>query len=120
MKTLKHYLAAMTIAGLVSLADQAFADPVYRPESPLTRETATIVRGHDLDLTKSEDIQLLYERIRSAARSLCQVEHSAPWDIKRIRHQRECFEHSVDRAVARTNEPALTALHRAEERVARR
>jgi UrcA family protein len=120
MKTLKHHLAAMTIACLASLAHQAFADPVYRPESPLTPETATTVRADDLDLTKPEDVQSLYERIRGAARSLCEVEHSAPWDIKRSKHKRECFEQAVDRAVARTNEPALTALHRAEERVASR
>jgi UrcA family protein len=119
MKTLKHYLAAMTIAGLMPLA-QAVADPVYRPESPLTRDTATTIRADDLDLTKPKDIQLLYERIRGAARSLCEVEHSALWDIKRTLHKRECFEQAVDRAVARTNEPALTALHRAEERVASR
>ena len=120
MKTLKHSLAAMTIVGLVSLANQTFADPVYRPESPLTPDTATTVRADDLDLTKPEDIQLLYERIRGAARSLCKVEHSAPWDIKRTLHKRECFEQAVDRAVARANEPALAALHRTEERVASR
>ena len=120
MKTLKRCLAAMTIAGLVSVAGQTVADPVERPESPLTRDRSTTVPVDDLDLTKPEDIQLLYDRVRRAARVLCEVEHSAPWDIKRFQHERECFEQAVDRAVARTDEPALTALHRAEERVASR
>jgi UrcA family protein len=120
MKTLKHHLAAMTIAGLLPLAAQSFAEPVYRLESPLTPETSTRVRADDLDLAKPEDVRLLYGRIRAAARSLCEVEHSAAWDIKRIRHQRECFEQAVDQAVARANEPALAALHRAEERIASR
>jgi UrcA family protein len=112
MKTLNKVLAALTFAGpLVGIAGQASADPSQRLESPLTPDTAKIVRAADLDLTKPADIQVLYKRIRGAARTLCETEQSAPWDVKRNLHRRQCFERAVARAVARVNQPALTALH---------
>lgn len=113
MKTLKSCLAALTIAGLFSgIAGQATG-------SPLTPDVTKAVRTADLDLTKPEDIQALYDRIRGTARSLCETEHSAPWDLKRNLHKRRCFDQAVERAVGNADLPLLTALHRgARDRVA--
>jgi len=78
------------------------------------------VGAADLDLSRSEDAEVLYDRIQTAARSLCRAE-KAPWDVKGVLHQRECFDSAVADAVSRAREPRLTAIHRAErerERVA--
>jgi len=106
MKTRKTFLAALTIAGLLAgLTRQATA-------SPVTPDVAKTVRTAEFNLAKPEDVEALYDRIRRTARSLCEAEHSAAWDVKRGLHKRRCFEQAVERAVARANEPALNALHR--------
>jgi UrcA family protein len=77
------------------------------------------VLAADLDAAKPEDVQTLYDRIRSAARIVCRREYSAAWDLKRIFHRQQCFERAVDQTVAEVGVPQLTALHRGEiERVA--
>jgi UrcA family protein len=121
MKTLQESIATLTVAGLlVGFSATLSADPA-EPQSPLTPDITAAVPAADLDLSKAEDVETLYQRIRRTARSLCKTEHSAPWDVKRNLHQRECFERAVERAVAGANQPALTALHRgAASRVASR
>ena len=82
------------------------------------RETTVDTAG--LDPSRLADAQTLYSRIRSAAHSVCRAEKAA-WDGKAVHHQRQCVEEAVATAVARANQPLLTAVHRAGgERVAER
>ena len=78
------------------------------------------VSASDLDLSRLEDVQILYRRIQSTARSLCSRAYvSAPWDVKRVLHRKRCYEEAVGNAVSGTGHAELAAVHRGEiDRVA--
>ena len=68
---------------------------------------ARVVRYDDLDVTHEDGAAVLYERIRTAARSVCKrtfhdpaLESLAPTSI--------CVKGAMRRAIARVNSPALT------------
>jgi len=66
----------------------------------------------DLDLSRPEDVRVLYRRLRYAASEVCQpaplVELSAhaAWE--------QCYRAALERAVVQVNAPQLLALHRAQ------
>jgi UrcA family protein len=62
----------------------------------------------DLDLSTQAGAATLYHRIRGAARTVCGDEGSSYTD-KAI--WRACFNRAVGDAVAKVNNPQLTALH---------
>jgi len=73
---------------------------------PATRSVGVGFR--DLDLSTASGVTRLYIRIQAAARSVCQYEPSSPreqtvWQF--------CVRPTVDAAVAKVNNPLLTALH---------
>jgi UrcA family protein len=72
---------------------------------------AMTVRFADLDLTKPQDAAVLYQRIRFAARLVCNTA-SSPWDGSQVRNWARCFNSAVEEAVLRVDRPALTALYR--------
>jgi len=73
-----------------------------------------------LDLTTRADAEVLYTRIRQAARALCTAAVTTG-DGKRFSKRRDCIEETVDESVDRFNQPMLTAVHqRSAERVASR
>jgi UrcA family protein len=68
-----------------------------------------VVKFTDLDLTRSAGVAVLYTRIKQAARDVC-----APFNSRAlgsIADARSCTEHSIARAVADVNAPALTSYH---------
>jgi len=82
-------------------------------------QSSKAINASDLDMEKPEDVQTLYERIRTAARIVCRTETSNLWDVKRVLHKQQCFEATVDNVVNGVAQPELTAVHRGEiERVA--
>jgi UrcA family protein len=84
-------------------------------ESPNQR-----VESRDLDLSRFADVEALYGRIRSAARSVCRADR-ASWDVKRVLHARLCVEDAIESAIAQADQPLLTTVHRAfQERLAQR
>ena len=100
----------------------SFANPVaaLEPGQGFDPGLATTVGTAGLDLSRPTDAETLYSRVRKAAISVCRAE-KALWDGKAFLHQRLCVEEAVASAVARANEPLLTAVHRAtRERVASR
>lgn len=78
------------------------------------------VAYQDLDLTRDQDVERLYSRLRSAARSVC-----SSWDgrtlFERMQH-RQCFDSALTEAVSDVNVTQLTKLHGASEtqRIAQR
>jgi UrcA family protein len=64
----------------------------------------------DLDLSKPVGVQILYGRIKAAARKVC-----SPLDetkqLQRMQQWRDCYETAVADAVTRIDRPTLTALH---------
>jgi len=71
----------------------------------LPAQADTRVNFGDLDLSSSEGIATLYQRIESAARLVCK-DRLAPWS-------RRCYDATIEDAVATIDQPQLTALHSA-------
>lgn len=66
----------------------------------------------ELDLSKAQGLEVLYKRIKRAARFVCGSDHS-PLTMSRARHATECYQDTLEDAVRQVNRPRLTALHRA-------
>ena len=83
----------------------AFAICVALAGVSLPAQADTRVNFGDLDLSSSEGIATLYQRIESAARLVCK-DRLAPWS-------RRCYDATIGDAVATIDQPQLTALHSA-------
>ena len=68
-----------------------------------------VVQFADLDLTRSAGVMVLYARIKSAARQVCEPINDR--DVGASQAARKCVEESIARAVADVNAPALTGYH---------
>jgi UrcA family protein len=64
-----------------------------------------IVRFADLDISSSEGVTMLYRRIRSAARTVCEPVDARTLEAKIPRHG--CEDQAVERAVAQVNAVSL-------------
>ena len=69
----------------------------------LPAQADTRVNFGDLNLSSSEGIATLYQRIESAVRLACK-DRLAPWS-------RRCYDATIEDAVAKIDQPQLTALH---------
>ncbi len=102
-------IAALTLATvLTASASVALADP----PSGTPQEPSRKVRFSDLDLSKPDGAEALYQRIQMSAHLVC-TDSSAPWDAERQETYERCYKATVEDAVSRVNRPQLTALHRA-------
>ncbi len=70
-----------------------------------------IVKFADLDLTDTRAVEVLYERIKSAADKVCEPADSR--SVETLVHVRRCMKHAVAQAVRDVNSPGLTSLHMA-------
>ena len=68
------------------------------------------VDASDLDLQDPGDAQILYDRITLSAAMVCRSD-SASWDSQVVRHFNRCKTAVIEKAVARFNQPLLTAVH---------
>lgn len=92
------YSTAIVVACLL-LASNAFADDQTRSET---------VRFADLKVDTSAGADVLYRRIQSAARRVCSYDATS---IQGPSVWQDCVRPSIDAAVAKVNNPQLTALH---------
>lgn len=70
-----------------------------------------------LDISKPQGLQVLYARLKDAARSVCDLDN-APRNLARMRNAKACYQSTLDNAVRQVNRPTLTAMHRAKKRPA--
>jgi len=105
-KTLKTVPAILSACVLLVLSGQAAAQNPRLPDLP--RATIDV---SDLDLNKPGDAEILYGRIRQAARRVCTLEHDNWYDKARLRHRNRCVEAAVEHAVYRARQPQLTLVH---------
>jgi UrcA family protein len=66
----------------------------------------------DLNLTKSQDTERLYRRLRAASKSVCSDFKKAKSVVMRNRY-RDCTTRALSEAVDTIGHPSLTALHAA-------
>lgn len=71
------------------------------------------VSYRDLDLSRSTDVQRLYQRLKHAARSVC-LDEPAAEQFVRHRAWQGCYDHSLDSAVMQIRSPELLALYRSQ------
>ena len=103
--------ALILIAISLIAAGQTFAADPRAPASQSVENKAGIrVRYADLDLSKPQDVSILYKRISRAARDNCGTD-AAAWD-GRTSLLKKCIGQTIEDAVNRINKPLLTALHR--------
>jgi UrcA family protein len=75
----------------------------------------TAQRFADLDLSHSQGAAVLYRRLKGAAETVCGVEGSVlSRDLGSHKRSQECIRSALDAAVAKVNQPALTAYYRAQ------
>jgi UrcA family protein len=79
-------------------------------------EPVQIVRSmpvgiRDLDLTRQHDVEVFYYRVRRAADRVCEVTAAGTWPSQTQSIDQECVQRAVAGAVARVNQPLVTAYH---------
>jgi UrcA family protein len=99
---IKVYTAISCAMGAAALCT-ALTTSVLAEDVP-----SKIVRFHDLDLSTSEGAQVLYSRIRAAARDVCAM--STGGDPILGPAIKACIDKTVDKAVKGVNAPMLTRL----------
>jgi UrcA family protein len=92
------YWTAILLA-CVLVASNAFADDQIRTET---------VKFADLNVDTPAGVEVLYRRINSAARRVCGYEAASVYANS---NWQNCIRPTVDAAVAKVNNPMLTALH---------
>jgi UrcA family protein len=104
------WISSLAVAAAVSLVSL----PSSAADSAADGPTRT-VRAWDLDLSRPQDVQTLYERVQNAANRLCQREAHDNWQATRRRPPvdwvENCVTTAVDKAVRDTGDPVLAALH---------
>jgi len=97
--TIKHLIASLSLAAALSGVNaNALADGIK-------------IEFRDLNLSRAEDVAVLYSRIETVARRVC-ADSLSPWDAQRTKTFKRCYTAAIDDAVTDIGAPRLTALHR--------
>ena len=108
---IKQSTAVTLIAiSLIAAGRALAADPRDFASQSVENKAGIRVRYADLDLSKPQDVSILYKRISRAARDNCGTD-AAAWD-GRTSLLEKCIGQTIEDAVNRINKPVLTALHR--------
>jgi UrcA family protein len=92
------FVACSLVAG--TLFSSAFAGEPVRSET---------VKFHDVNVGTPAGVQVLYQRIRSAANSVCSVDGER--DLARTMSSATCTKEAVAGAIKQLDLPALTAYY---------
>ena len=112
-KTVSVILIAATVVVATSTAEAdpptaTFLNPTPESRQVFVEPSVTIKLG-DVNTATPEGARILYGRIQSAARAVCDSSYrrvpGSKWEWK------ICYEATVNRAVVQLNRPAVTALH---------
>jgi UrcA family protein len=108
-------MKTFTTLGFIGSAVLAVASVAQASERPggganVDHVRRAFVYVADLDLGREPDAQVLYERIRYAARTICSTEEPS-FDAQKRQHWQECVKSAVDDAVEQTDSLLLTAVH---------
>jgi UrcA family protein len=101
---MNRFTTTMMISALGLGSQLAKAAP---PQDP----PAVIVRFSDLDLTHSQGVTVLYQRLKNAAETVCALQNGR--DLGSQTRYKMCWRSALGTAVAKVDQPALTAYHRA-------
>jgi UrcA family protein len=99
--------ASILAAGFIALSGAATVVPAQAAE-PAQSHTQ-IVRYGDLNLDSEQGAEVLYTRIRGAARNVCSSLDGR--NLTEKKRWQGCFDKAVARAVVQVNKARVTALH---------
>lgn len=102
----RFVLTAVGVATLSSFAINAQAGDAAPQVS---------VSYQSLDLSKQADAQVLYSRLRAAARIVCRQFEG--FELSRVRQHEACYDQALSNAVAAVDHANLTALYRSDETI---
>ena len=110
MTTFK-WISSLAVATAVSLL--SFSASAVEPVQ--VAGLSKTVKMWDLDLAKSEDVQTLYERLRTAANDVCREEAHRHWSTTRravpLGWTDRCISDAVQAAVNEVGNRHLATLH---------
>jgi UrcA family protein len=98
-------LAASALALALGAASAARASDADEYPVP-----SVVVRYDDLNLANKQGTLILYERIRTAASTVCDLTHGTK-DLALVALQRACEAQAIDRAVHQIHSAQLAQLH---------
>ena len=101
---MKNVIPCALLAALAGSLSSIAAAAQFSDQAP-----SQLVQFADLDVSSSEGATLLYSRIRSAARTVCEPVDARTLEAKIPRHG--CEDQAVERAVAQVNAPALARYY---------
>ncbi len=99
-----RYILMLTAAVACMAAGYARADSSRTDDVP---SIVVSLAGFDLSTAKGTDV--VYSRIRSAAKIVCGVNKSR--QLPQMARANVCFRNAVDDAIAQANRPLLSQLH---------
>ena len=108
-KTIAKYAPAVAAFGLLTIASSGLSAQEVERGSVIP---AVTVRYDDLNLNTSAGVDALYARLRTAARTACDVRGGRP--LAEIMAARACYQDALGTAVDNVRSQPLSALHRAE------
>ena len=100
---MNRFTTTMMISAMLLGSQLTDAAP---PEDPPT----VIVRFADLDLSHSQGITVLYWRLKDAAETVCATHNGR--DFASQMSYKVCWQSALGTAVAKVDQPALTAYYR--------
>jgi UrcA family protein len=104
-RSTRGLIAAATLTALIS-SFGALGNAAYAADAP-----TTIVKYADLDVSSSQGAATLYNRIRFASEGVCSP--SDPRDLAAMSRWQKCVKQAIAGAVAKVNQPALSAVYAA-------
>ena len=106
-KFVKAVIAAVAVAAIslpaISSADETGSDEL--------KGRSEKVNYADLDVRKEEGAEVLYRRLQQASKRVCDVDSNSVGSVRQLSENRLCYRETLDRSVAKVNNPALTAIH---------
>ena len=109
--TATRWISCLAVATAMSMASFSSGAADLSDDGAPTRA----VKVWDLDLSKSTDVQTLYERMQAAASDVCRTEANRQWMATRQRvpdgWTERCVADAVNSAVRDTANQRLATLH---------
>ena len=102
---MNRFTTTMMISALVLGSQLANAAP---PQDPPT----VIVRFADLDLSHSQGVAVLYQRLKGAAETVCVPQNGR--DLGSLARYKTCWQSALGTAVDKVDRPTVTAYYLAQ------
>mgnify|MGYP001820094157 CR=1 FL=1 len=96
---------------IATVAVFAFSVPAIASADELKGRTEKVTYA-DLDVQKEQGAEVLYMRLQQASKRVCGMESArTAGGVRVLSHKQECYRTTLDQAVAKIDNAALTSIH---------